>query len=63
MVASLFAYLGASREESVGDGDDEPVVGLTLEWQVPSPAIAGARTAELPVIDSPYPFHESEEDA
>jgi len=63
VVASLFAYLGASREESVGDGDDEPVVGLTLEWQVPSPAIAGARTAELPVIDSPYPFHESEEDA
>ncbi len=64
IIGALVASLGAAREpEGTDEEQDEAPVGMTLEWQVTFPANAGMRTAEVGVIESPYPLHESTEDA
>jgi hypothetical protein len=63
VVGSLFAYLGAAREAEEGDQEDVAPEGMTLEWQVPAPAVGGVRTAPVPVVESPYPLHENPEEA
>ena len=64
IVGALVSYLGAAGDSdgSVEEWDEAPE-GMTLEWQSVFPASAGIRTAEVGVIESPYPLHESEEDA
>lgn len=63
VVGSLVAYLGAARDDSDDEEQDAAPEGLTLEWQVPSPAVGGVRTAEVPVVTSPYPLEQNPEDA
>lgn len=64
VLGALAASLGAARtafEGGAGDASSQP--GLTLEWQVPWPAVGAERTAELPEeITSPYPLATVEED-
>ncbi len=63
VLGSVVGYLKAAREDAGPEQDELIAAGLTLEWQVPVPALAAGRTVELPAIDSPYPLFESEEDA
>ena len=63
VVGSLFAYLGAAREAEEGDQEDVAPEGMTLEWQVPAPAVGGVRTTPVPVVESPYPLYENPEEA
>ena len=57
--------LGAGFDAEVDDADApiDPFDGLTLEWQVPSPAVGGERTALIPEIASPYPLLDAKEGA
>ena len=65
VLGALAASLSAERASFEGDGPAEvDTDGMTLEWQVPWPAVAAQRTAELPAeITSPYPLLEDEEEA
>ncbi len=65
VLGALAASLSAARASFEGDGPAEvDTDGMTLEWQVPWPAVAAQRTAELPAeITSPYPLLEDEEEA
>ncbi len=63
VLGALAASMRSARESFEGAGggpsDDE---GLTLEWQVPWPAVGALRTAELPEeILTPYPLAPIEE--
>lgn len=62
VLGALSAAFAASRSE-----DDEAAPGeggMTLEWQVPFPAVAAQRSAEIPEsIDSPYPLADDSEDS
>ncbi len=67
VLGGLSASLGSSRvsyergvEVAEGSGAEAP--GLTLEWQVPWPAVGAERTVALPDrITSPYPLAATEE--
>jgi cytochrome c oxidase subunit 1 len=62
MVAGVALGFAAS---SRGDAEapEDPFGGLTLEWQTPSPAVGGIRSADLPPVGSPYPlYHGDAED-
>lgn len=59
--ASLAATHTAYEGGGAGPADES---GLTLEWQVPWPAVGAERTAALPEeFTSPYPFAPLEEDS
>lgn len=68
VLGGLSASLGSARV-AYEHGDDGPPgpgadarEGLTLEWQVPWPALGAERTVELPEeITSPYPLAATEE--
>lgn len=65
VVGALLFSLGAGfgAEDSETEAPVDPFDGLTLEWQTPSPAAAGQRTADIGVIDSPYPLLDAKEGA
>jgi heme/copper-type cytochrome/quinol oxidase subunit 1 len=58
-VALGFSASSRSDAETVED----PFGGLTLEWQTPSPAVGGIRTADLPTIESPFPLYSGDPEA
>jgi cytochrome c oxidase subunit 1 len=54
-------FAAASRSDA--EAPEDPFGGLTLEWQTPSPAVGGIRSADLPPVGSPYPlYHGDAED-
>lgn len=56
LLGAIAAAFNSSRTAREG-ASDRDAGGMTLEWQVPWPAIAAERTAELPEsVDSPYPL-------
>ena len=61
ILGALAASLGAARKSYENDVAADPG-GMTLEWQVPWPAVASQRTAEIPPINSPYPLAGDPED-
>ncbi len=61
-VALVFSLgASASAQDEDGEAPENPFDGLTLEWQTPSPAMGGERTAEIPLIESPYPLLDEKE--
>jgi heme/copper-type cytochrome/quinol oxidase subunit 1 len=61
VVGVALGFAASSRSDA--EVLDDPFGGLTLEWQTPSPAVGGIRTADLPAVGSPYPlFHGDAED-
>jgi heme/copper-type cytochrome/quinol oxidase subunit 1 len=61
VVGVALGFAASSRSEA--EALEDPFGGLTLEWQTPSPAVGGIRTADLPAVGSPYPlFHGDAED-
>ncbi len=67
MLAGITGGLVFSLGSSASDEDEDvqapenPFDGFTLEWQTPSPAMGGERTAEIPLIESPYPLLDAKE--
>lgn len=65
VLGALAASLASARTAYEGGGaGPSQESGLTLEWQVPWPAVGAERTAALPdEFTSPYPFATHEEDS
>ncbi|MCZ7628103.1 MAG: hypothetical protein M5U19_02990 [Microthrixaceae bacterium] len=63
VLAALSASMGSARVAyERGDTGPSEATGLTLEWQVPWPAVGAERTIALPEeFTSPYPFAATEE--
>jgi heme/copper-type cytochrome/quinol oxidase subunit 1 len=60
VLSGFLASLGAARDAADGDGADDDVAGLTLEWAFPTPAVGGV-APDLPEVSSPYPLLDARE--